>query len=130
MFRNILDKFHKSNNQKAKLLKFKEFCELDKPIKNHSFVVSFLIEIRQKQTADNLSSIYSAESSSSPIYSEVTPADATNSTQPIEEPYSAGNDRIVYIQDSDHGGKEEDKTKLTIRDTINSLTTQDEDSVE
>ena len=115
MFGKILDKFHKSKNQKGKLLKFKEFCELDKPIKKlyirglfhkrQAGARQISQEIRQKQTIDT---IYATESSSSTIYSEANPAYSTKLTQPTQEPFSASNDRIVY----------EDKTKL--REIINS----------
>ena len=95
MFSKISDRFHKSNESKAKLLNFKEFDELDKPIKKQHFRGFFRKhqagarkisqELHQKETPGPPSSIYGRSSSS--IYSEVVPANSNNLSPATEETY-------------------------------------------
>ncbi|KAG7661941.1 uncharacterized protein J8A68_004544 [[Candida] subhashii] len=103
MFSRISDRFHKSNNQKAKLLNFTEFYELDNPIKKQYFRGLFhkhqagarkiSQEFHQQLTSDTSSSIYSTEPSSS-IYSDVAPANSNNiSPYTQTDSYSIGNNR-------------------------------------
>ncbi|KAG7666162.1 uncharacterized protein J8A68_000291, partial [[Candida] subhashii] len=109
---NQFHKFHKSDNSKVKLLKLREFCELNKPMKKQYIRGLFhkrqagarqiSQEIRQKRNVDTF---YAIEYSSTSIYSEVIPAEATNSTHS-----SASNDK--------------DKSKKKLKETIKSLKTQ------
>ncbi|KAG7661960.1 uncharacterized protein J8A68_004563 [[Candida] subhashii] len=128
MFTKLSAKFHKSNNQKAKLLNIPEFYDLDEPIKKQYVRGLFhklqagarkiSQEIHQKPTSEPQSSIYSTQPSN---YSEVVPANSNNHSKPPQaESHSVRNDRIVSDEE-EYAIISKQMEKKTTQDSSNDL---------